>query len=604
MSVNAGERQEPASTPGSLDRRAGQAARLAAAAAVFALGAGAAAGLSTTLALLPHPFEVNYGEGIVLGVAARMARGEPLYQPISDYPYLVAAYTPLYYTILAALIQLAGPALWPARAVSLSGALLTAACLYGVVRRERGPRPALLAALLFAATPWVAQWAGYGRVDMPALGLTAVGVWLAWRPSPERWRLALSLLCFLGAFLTKQTYLAAPLVTALALALQRPQLGGAYVGAFAMLVLVSVGGLQQWSHGMFVQSAVVANLNPTDVFWGLRIAKLWLALSLWLHAAAAGALLLQLAALRRAGRSLGTSGRKENSCLRSGCVTYTAGVLRGGTPAKYTVQGRHARLFVCRLSHGTAQVIDAWCTLPVPVAAAATYLVFTLCQMPTVLKIGSDVNYLLENAFAVSLLTGLVLPEAPLKAGSSVRFPCIALELWLLVSISAAGMGMLDLARSVSVLPWAVDHRAWQRHALLVERIRQAPGDVLAEDLSLPVVAGKSAVFEPALYDIFFETGTVGPGGIVGALAGGRFDLLLLSSPMDRPGWETDPQIMWPRAIRGVMRARYCLAERIDKYYVYVPAEACAPAAPRATGAAITRSPGPPFAYALGQAGA
>lgn len=603
MSVNAGERQEPAGTPGSLDRRAGQAARLAAAAAVFALSAGAAAGLSTTLALLPHPFEINYGEGIVLGVAARMARGEPLYQPISDYPYLVAAYTPLYYTILAALIQLAGPALWPARAVSLGGALLAAACLYGAVRRERGRRPAMLAALFFAATPWVAQWAGYGRVDMPALGLTAAGVWLAWRPSPERWRLALSLLCFLGAFLTKQTYLAAPLVTALALALRRPRLGGAYVGAFAMLVLASVGGLQQWSHGMFLQSAVVANVNPTDVFWGLRIPGLWLALSLGLHAAAAGALLLQLTAQRRAGRPLGTSGHGRGAWLRSGCVACTARVPQGGTPAGYTVRERGARLFAGRLWHGTAQVSEAWCTLPVPVAAAATYLVLTLCQMPAVLKSGSDVNYLLENAFAVSLLAGLVLPEAPLKVGSSDRFSRIALELWLLVSISAAGMGVVDLARSVSVLPWAVDHRAWQRHALLVERIRQAPGDVLAEDLSLPVVAGKPAVFEPVLYDIFFETGTVGPGRIVGALAGGRFGLLLLSSPMDRPGWETDPQIMWPRALRSAMRVGYCLEGRIDKYYVYMPAEACAPTVPAAVGATVIRAPEPPIAHEPNQVG-
>lgn len=570
MSVNDGSGQGPA----------GQATRMAAAGAVFACGAGAAAGLSTALALLPHPFEINYGEGIVLGVAARLTRGEPLYQPISDYPYLVAAYTPLFYTVLAAVIQLAGPALWPARALSLGGALLAAACLYGAVRSERGARPALLAALLFGAMPWVAQWASYGRVDMPALGLTAAGVWLAWRNRPGRWGLTLSLLCFLGAFLTKQTYLAAPVATALAL--RRPRLGGAYLLALAALGLLSVMALERWSHGMFVQSAIVANANPTDVLWGLRIPVLWLALSLGLHAAAVSGLLLRLAAQRRASQLSYTSGHEQGSCPEGGRTTSPARVLQGGTRAGHAASEPRARLFGHGLWYGAADLAGAWRDLPVPVAGAATYLLLTLCQMPAVLKAGSDVNYLLENAFAVSLLAGLVLPEAPLQTGGAARSARIALELWLLVALSAIGMGVVDLGRSISVLPWAVDHRAWQRHALLVERIRQAPGDVLAEDLSLPVVAGKPGTFEPVLYDIFFETGAVSPSQVIGALAAGRFGLLLLSSPMDRPEWETDPQIMWPRAIRPAMRAYYCLEGRIDKYFVYVPVAACAPAAPGA----------------------
>ncbi len=562
MRVNDGGRQEPASHPGALDRRAGQAARIAAAGAVFALGAGAAAGLSTALALLPHPFEINYGEGIVLGVAARFARGDPLYQPISGYPYLVAAYTPLFYTVLAGLIQHAGPALWPARALSLGGALLAAACLYGAVRCERGARPALLAALLFGATPWVAQWASYGRVDMPALGLTAAGVWLAWRSSPGRWRLLLSLFCFLAAFLTKQTYLAAPVATALALALHRPRLGTAYLLGFAALVTGSTLALDRWSQGMFIQSIVVANANPPDVLWGLRIPVLWLALTLGLHAAVVVCLLRRLAWQYRSDESAGRTRRvhaPERSALSSARAT---GLER------------------CRLRDQAAALLQTGRALPVPLTAATLYLALTLCQMLAVLKTGSDVNYLLENAFAVSLLAGLVLPEAPLKVGSTGRSARVELELWLLVAISAAGMGVVDLGRSVSVLPWAVDHRAWQRHALLVERIRRAPGDVLTEDLSLPVVAGKPAAFEPVLYDIFFETGVVRPYQVIDALAGGRFGLLLLSSPIDRPEWETDPQVMWPRAIRAAMRAHYCLEGRIDKYYVYVPAGACAPALP------------------------
>jgi hypothetical protein len=575
MSVNDDGRQHHSARQGRrqpTEQQNSRAARLAAAATVFVLGIGTAAGLVTALTVLPHPFEINYGEGIVLGVAARFARGEPLYQPVAGYPYLVAAYTPLFYVLLAGLIDLFGPVLWPARALGLGGASLAAVCLYGTVCRERGARPALPGVLVLAATPWVAQWAAYGRVDMPALGLTAAGVWLAWRSSPGRWRLLLSLFCFLAAFLTKQTYLAAPVATALALALHRPRLGIAYLLGFAALVTGGTLALDRWSQGMFIQSAVVANANPPDMLWGLRIPVLWLALTLGLHAAVVVCLLRRLARQHRSDEPAGRTWR-----------VYATG-------QSALMGSRTGGLEMCRLRDQAEALLQTGRALPVPLTAATLYLAITLCQMPAVLKAGSDVNYLLENALAVGLLAGLALPQFPFKPDSNGLPSWLVPQLWLLVAASAAGMAVVDVARAASVLPWAVDRAAWQRHALLVERIRRVPGDVLSEDLSLPVAAGKPAVFEPVLYDIFYTTGVVSPVEMTERLTDGRFGLLLLSAPMDRPGWEADPQVMWPRAIRAAMRQYYCLEGRTGRFYLYVPARDCARSTP---GAVLTRHVGP-----------
>jgi hypothetical protein len=57
---------------------------------------GALLNLGCALAIVWRPDEVRYGESILYAHAGRILAGEPLYQPIDQPPYTVAAYTPLY----------------------------------------------------------------------------------------------------------------------------------------------------------------------------------------------------------------------------------------------------------------------------------------------------------------------------------------------------------------------------------------------------------------------------------------------------------------------------------------------------------------------------
>ena len=79
--------------------------------------------------LFATPSEVNYGESIVYNQAARLVRGEPLYQPLGQAPYTVTAYMPLYYWLAATLQATVGPGFGPGRIATFGFGLVATALL-------------------------------------------------------------------------------------------------------------------------------------------------------------------------------------------------------------------------------------------------------------------------------------------------------------------------------------------------------------------------------------------------------------------------------------------------------------------------------------------
>jgi hypothetical protein len=134
---------------------------------VLLVGLGAAAAYNVWLAaqLIGRPDETRYGEAILYDHAARLLRGEALYQPLDGPPYTIVTYTPLYYWVVAGLRALAGPGLLSGRLVSLASGLATAAMVGWLVwRRTRAWAATLAAGLLFIGlglgglVPWTAAY--------------------------------------------------------------------------------------------------------------------------------------------------------------------------------------------------------------------------------------------------------------------------------------------------------------------------------------------------------------------------------------------------------------------------------------------------------------
>jgi hypothetical protein len=125
---------------------------------------------------LTFPYQLDYGEGPILQIAVRVARGEAMYPPIDQPPYVIASYEPLYYLLCALGVKITGPGFLFGRLVSLVSTLAVALCAALIVWRATKHRVACcLAAGLILSMPHVMVWSTLMRIDLPAIGLAVVG---------------------------------------------------------------------------------------------------------------------------------------------------------------------------------------------------------------------------------------------------------------------------------------------------------------------------------------------------------------------------------------------------------------------------------------------
>lgn len=216
--------------------------------------------LAHSLAVLGHQGEAMYSEGILLNQVRLLSQGIPIYKAADQYPYTVAIYTPIYYLLMAALTKVIGLSLVAGRLVSLCAAFSIGCMIYAIVYKSGGRFfPALCAALIFFSFPPVRHWAALFRPDALAAALSLAGIfWLSRQPK----RLYLAGSFFVVAFLTKQSYLAAPLA-AILFVLSNDWRAGLKLAAWTMtLAAVSLVGFQILTDGWFLFDIVVLNANP------------------------------------------------------------------------------------------------------------------------------------------------------------------------------------------------------------------------------------------------------------------------------------------------------------------------------------------------------
>jgi hypothetical protein len=214
-------------------------------------------------AVILQPREVLYGEAMVYDHAARLLRGEPLYQPLDRPPYTVAAYTPLYYWLAAGLQAVFGPGFGPGRGLSFAAGLAAASLVARITAlRARDRWAGAFAALLFLALglPWLYLWSALYRVDLlgVALSLGAVAT-LVGGTTPRRLVLA-GLLAAL-AILTKQTFIAAGLAGTIWL-WRGDRKKAAVFASTCLTIVLGTCLVMEMTTGAFIANSIFANANP------------------------------------------------------------------------------------------------------------------------------------------------------------------------------------------------------------------------------------------------------------------------------------------------------------------------------------------------------
>ncbi|MEN4100227.1 MAG: glycosyltransferase family 39 protein, partial [Anaerolineaceae bacterium] len=191
------------------------------------------------------PYPIDYGEGPLLDQVARLAMFENLYQPdISQPPYTITNYPPLYPLVQVPFYWIFGPELWYGRVISLLG-VLAAAVFIGltVYTLTNSIAGGILSAVLLPFFPFVLHWAPLTRVDSLALGLSWAGIFILVRWGDQRKGLIWAAIFLVAAVYTRQSYgLAAPLAGFIYLLRQSPRKRAFqlafYTGAIGLAIFI------------------------------------------------------------------------------------------------------------------------------------------------------------------------------------------------------------------------------------------------------------------------------------------------------------------------------------------------------------------------------
>ncbi len=183
----------------------------------------------------------------MVGLHSHMfAKGEGLYHPLNQYPYTVAAYGPIYYSLCALLDQIGVPIYLAARTISILS--LLGALRFGwriLMRLAPEDRAARTTGLLVAAsTANLLFWGSVGQVDMLAVccSLAAFSCYLDWRAGDGSIGLA-GLFVVLAVF-TKQTAIASGATIGLLLLWEDRRTAARWIPAVAMAGATIAAALQ------------------------------------------------------------------------------------------------------------------------------------------------------------------------------------------------------------------------------------------------------------------------------------------------------------------------------------------------------------------------
>lgn len=226
------------------------------AALALLLALGAVVWAAHGAAVLLFPYQYDYGEGGTMIASLRLAQGESVYPDIQEPPYVVNPYTPLYLAAGAAFMG-GGPTFLGGRLVSLVAAGVTAALLFGWLRRAVGLDGALAGTAAFLIHPLVLGWSPLYRTDMLTLCLSFAGL-LALDEGRDLRGAALLVL----AFFSKQSMIAGLLAGFALLALQDRRRALRFGLAVAGLGLAPTAALQLATDGRFLTMCFGYNVMP------------------------------------------------------------------------------------------------------------------------------------------------------------------------------------------------------------------------------------------------------------------------------------------------------------------------------------------------------
>jgi hypothetical protein len=480
---------------------------------------------------LRWPFELDYGEGIVWQQANMMFSGAA-YSGIDEFPAIVFHYTPLYHVVTRALAALVGgDVLYTGRAVSIGSTLLTGLVIALIVGRAAPAGTSKSARLLAGAGGGLAIlcfwpvifWAQLMRVDMLAFLLSFTGFWLGLKALERPGYIYAAALCFVAAVFTKQISVVAPIALFLMLLWLRPRLAFRGIGTCVALGLVVLGSLEWLTDGGFVRHVFLYNINRIE--WS------------------------------RLGQ------------VREMMATNMLFLAAGLVTASYRIADIRRQF-----SSRAALAADPGAAA---MAGVLIYLLIATLMLVSIIKVGSNINYLIEWQFALAMLVGTSLFEvtrtltngrAAELAGPRLIFGIIVVPL----AIAAQAWMLKTLDFNIF---WRPD-RATQLEALSA-RVRAQSRTVISDDMVLLLRSGKQVAWEPAIFAELASVGVWNEKPFIERIRNHEFAMFITVN--DRGNRLYDSR--YNPAVADAMDAAYPVRSRMAGYTLHMPEATNAPPA-------------------------
>lgn len=209
---------------------------------------GTAAVLVNRWCLATFPYQVDYGEGLMLEGALSLRQGRPLYPAASQLPVVLHVYGPLAYAATAATLRPGHISFTSGRVLVLLCALGLSTATAGMLRRWAGSlRIGVAFGLILLTMPAFRFWTYLLRADLIGVAMSVSGLALfALKPRYKHW----SVIFFTAALFCKYSLLAAPVAVFLHLLLTRQfkdaarfvMLQGLACGAVFAVFQIKTGG--------------------------------------------------------------------------------------------------------------------------------------------------------------------------------------------------------------------------------------------------------------------------------------------------------------------------------------------------------------------------
>jgi hypothetical protein len=473
--------------------------------------------------IAPLPFELDYGEGIVWQQALRIFKPDA-YGPIDQFPAIVFHYPPVYHFTTRAIaflfncdMLLAGRLI--SRGATVAMILFTAVVISQAAssRSWRYFAVAGLVGLLLPTITAIDHWSRLMRVDMLAFALSLAGLAFGLRAyARPRWIYAAAA-CFVAGVFTKQTSLPAPAALFAVMLWLRPQtaIKGMATCVIASLIILIGGSLL--TGGGFFRHLLLYNVNRVD----------WFRINLAINEI-----------------------RNEGLLVGTGVIALTVvfvGVAKQLSAGRS--QGRTIR---------SVLIGDDSCS------ARVTLLVYGFIGALTplmIIKIGSNVNYMIEFFVTVTLLIGaalIIIVERVVNHNSKSR-DLVGLAFGMMLSC------MLIVHAAQYKTKWPTQRYIANQqkvHNTLVAMMKSATKPIIADPMVALLRAGKPVLWESAIFAELGSMGTWDQRPFLGMIANHDFAMFVT----DGYGGER-----YPSPIAEAIAADYPIKRRIGQWVVHTP---------------------------------